>query len=40
MYLIDIVALSELRKRQRHPRLVEWLCAKAAPVEDPFAGPA
>jgi predicted nucleic acid-binding protein len=30
MYLIDTVVLSELRKRQRHPRLVEWLRDKAA----------
>jgi predicted nucleic acid-binding protein len=30
VYLIDTVVLSELRKRQRHPRLVQWLRDKAA----------
>jgi toxin FitB len=30
MYLIDTVVLSELRKRQRHPGLVQWLRDKAA----------
>jgi predicted nucleic acid-binding protein len=30
MYLIDTVVLSELRKRQRHPGLVQWLREKAA----------
>ena len=29
-YLIDTVVLSELRKRQRHPGLVQWLRDKRA----------
>src|SRR5260370_35037098 len=30
MYLIDTVALSELRKRERDPRMVRWLRNKRA----------
>jgi toxin FitB len=29
MYLIDTVVLSELRKRERHPGIVQWLRDKA-----------
>jgi predicted nucleic acid-binding protein len=30
MYLIDTVALSELRKRERDPGMVRWLRGKSA----------
>lgn len=32
MFLLDTVVLSELRKRDRHPGVVDWLCNK--PVDD------
>ena len=32
MYLIDTVVLSELRKRRRHPGLVQWLRDKRAEI--------
>ena len=28
MYLLDTVVLSELRRRERNPRVVEWLASQ------------